>query len=160
VVSPVKLFQIEEPDGSLAAANLPAAAIGVDASGALAEAAFAVGGTAVLLRDRAEFARNLPVPAATAPESAWRALFEGVRLRAERLLARPVTHAVVVLAAPPARAGAMLRAAAAQAGIEILGLPTAARLSSEDGPALAAARMAEDLMPRPGTQTPKTAYFG
>jgi hypothetical protein len=159
VVSPVKLWQIEEPDGSPPAANLPGAAIGIDASGALAEAAFAVGGNAVLLREHAEFARILPVPAATAPAAAWRALFEGVRRRAERLLARPVTHAVVVLATPPAGAGAMLRAAAAQAGIEILGLPAAARLRGEDGPALAAALMAEDLMPRPGTQTPETAYF-
>ena len=86
-MSPLKLFQIEEPDGSPAEANLPGAAIGVDASGALAEAAFAVGGNAILLRDHAEFAPVLPVPAATAPESDWRALFEGVRLRAERLLA-------------------------------------------------------------------------
>ena len=158
-MSPVKLFQIEEPDGSPAEANLPGAAIGVDASGALAEAAFAVGGNAILLRDHAEFAPVLPVPAATAPESDWRALFEGVRLRAERLLARPVTHAVVMLAAPPAGAGAMLRAAAAQAGIEILGLPIAAHLSGEDAPALAAALIAEDLMPRPGTESTDTACF-
>jgi hypothetical protein len=158
-VSPVKLFQIEEPDGSLAEENRPGAAIGIDATGALAEAAFAVGGNALMLRDRAEFARILPVPAAVAAESDWRALFEGMRLRAERLLARPVTHAVVVLAAPPAGAGPMLRAAAAQAGIEILRLSTAAELEGEDGPALAAARIAEELMPRPGTQGPDTGYF-
>jgi hypothetical protein len=159
VASPVKLFQIEEPDGSPAEANLPGAAIGVDLSGAVAEAAFAVGGNAVMLRDGTEFAPILPVPAATAPESAWRALFEGVRLRAERLLARPVTHAVAVLAAPPSGAGAMLRAAAAAAGIEILGLPSSAQVAGEDGPALAAARMAEDLMPRSGIQNPNIAYF-
>jgi hypothetical protein len=155
----VKLFQIEEPDGSPGEADLPGAAIGVDASGLLAEAAFAVGGNAVMLRDHAEFVRILRVPAATAPESDWRALFEGVRRRAERLLARPVTHAVVVLAAPPASGGAMLRTAAAQAGIEILCLSTASRLSGEAGPALTAALMAEDLMPRPGTKSPPAAYF-
>jgi hypothetical protein len=158
VASPVKLIQIEEPDGSPAETNLPGAAIGVDATGALAEAAFAVGGNAVMLRDRSEFARILPVPAATVPEPAWRALFEGVRLQAERLLARPVTHAVVVLAAPPAGAETMLRTAAAAAGIEILRLADAAQLSGGDGPALAAARMAEDLMPRPGTRNLQIAY--
>jgi hypothetical protein len=157
MVSPVKLFQIEEPDGSPVEANQPGAAIGVDASGAVAEAAFAVGGNAAMLRDRSEFARISRVPAATAPESDWRALFEALRLRAERLLARPVTYAVVV--APAAAAGAMLRAAAAQAGIEILGLPTATQLAGEDEPALAAARMAEDLVPRPETRGSETAYF-
>jgi hypothetical protein len=155
----VKLFQIEEPDGCPAEANLPGAAIGVDATAAVAEAAFAVGGNAVMLHDRAEFTAILPVPAATAPEAAWRALFERVRQRAERLLARPVTHAVVVLAAPPVGAAAVLRAAAAAAGIEILRLPTTAELSAEDGPALAAARLAEDLMPRPRIQNPQTEYF-
>ena len=134
----MKLFQIEEPDGSPAATGLPGAAIGIDASGAAAEAAIAVGGNAVVLRDRAEFAGILRVPAASARVADWRALFEGVRLRAERLLARPVTHAVVMLAAPPAGAGAMLRAAAAQAGIEILGLPTAA--SHRPAPAAPRAR--------------------
>jgi hypothetical protein len=155
----VKLFQIEEPEGGPTDANLPGAAIGVDARGDIAEAAFAVGGNAAMLRDRAEFARSLRVPAATAPQADWQALFEALRLRAERLLARPVTHAVAVLAAPPFGAGAMLRAAAAAAGIEILGLPSSAELAGEDGPALAAARMAEDLMPRSGTQNPNIAYF-
>ena len=64
---------------------------------------------------------------------------------------------MVVLAAPAAAAGATLRAAAAQAGIEILGLPTAAQLAGEHEPALAAAQMAEDLMPRPETQRSDTA---
>ena len=154
----VRLFQIEEPDGSPVEANLPGAAIGVDASGTVAEAAFAVGGNAVMLRDREEFARILPVPSAAAAETEWRALFEEVRLRAERLLARPVTHAVVVRAAPPSAAGPMLRAEAA-AGLEILRLASPSELLGEDGPALAAARVAEDLMPRPGMQHPNTAYF-
>jgi hypothetical protein len=155
----MKLFQIEEPDGSPAATGLPGAAIGIDASGAAAEAAIAVGGNAVVLRDRAEFAGILRVPAASARVADWRALFEGLRRRAERLLARPVTHAVVVLAASPAAAGATLRQAAAEAGIEILRMPTAAQLSGGDEPALAAALLAEELMPRPGTRRPDLAYF-
>jgi hypothetical protein len=156
----VKLFQIEEPDGSPVDASLPGAAIGIDASGAEAVAAFAVGGNAAELRDREEFARIVPVPAAPGPASAWQAMFEGLRIRAERLLARPVTHAVVALAAaPPADAAATLRAAAAAAGIETLRLVGAAELSAADTPALAAALLAEDLMPRPGTGSPAPAYF-
>jgi hypothetical protein len=156
----VKLFQIEEPEGGPPDANLPGAAIGVDASGAAAEAAFSVGGNAVLLRDHAEFFRLLPVPPAVEAAAEWRALFEGVRLRAERRLARPVTHAAVVLAAPPSPATAeILRAAAAEAGIEILRLLSAAEPSSGDNPALAAARLAEDLMPRPGTASPAPPYL-
>jgi hypothetical protein len=154
----VKLFQIEEPEGGPTDANLPGAAIGVDARGDIAEAAFAVGGNAAMLRDRAEFARSLRVPAATAPQADWQALFEALRLRAERLLARPVTHAVVVLAAPPAETDMMLRMAAAQAGIEILRLSTAAELSGAGEAALAAACTAEDLMPRPGSQGVAKVY--
>jgi hypothetical protein len=154
----VKLFQIEEPDGAPADANLPAVAIGVDASGAIAEAAFSVGGNAVMLSDREEFALVLRVPETTETVDEWRALFEGVRLRAERMLGRPVTHAAVVLAAPPAGAAETLRAAAAEAGIEILHLASAAELFGRDAPVLAAALLAEDLMPRPGTGNPAPAY--
>jgi hypothetical protein len=155
----VKLFQIEEPDGSPVDMSLPGAAIGVDASSGVAEAAFSVGGNAAMLREREEFARLLPVPATTAPAAAWRALFEGVRLRAERALARPVTHAVVVVGASPADAAETLRAAAAEAGIEILRLLGAAELPGGDTPAVAAALLAEDLRPRSGTESPATAYF-
>jgi hypothetical protein len=155
----VKLFQIEEPDGSPADANLPGAAIGVDASGAVAEAAFSVGGNAVMLNERGEFARILPVPGTAATAAAWRALFEGVRLRAERALARPVTHAVVVLGVSPPGIADTLHAVAAAAGIEILRLLAAGELSGGDAPALAAALLAEDLLPRSGTETPATAYF-
>ena len=61
--------------------------------------AFSVGGNAVILADREGFERDLPVPALDGCAEAGESLFEGARLRAERALARPVTHAVVVLAA-------------------------------------------------------------
>jgi hypothetical protein len=152
----MKLFQIEEPQGGPADASLPGAAIGVDASGDAAEVAFSVGGNAVVLREREEFARKLLVPETTGTVTAWRALFEGVRLRAERALARPVSHAVVVLAAPaPLGAAETLRTAAAEAGIDILRLASAGEMSG----ALAAALLAEDLLLRPGTDSPDTGYF-
>jgi hypothetical protein len=154
----MKLFQIEEPAGGAVDPSLPGAAIGVDLSGAAAEAAFAVGGNPVLLREREEFDRPLPVPEAGAV-AAWHALFEGVRLRAERTLARPVSHAVVVLAAvPPPVAADVLHAGAAAAGIEILRLLGAAEIADGDVPALFAARLAEDLVPRPATEQPAASY--
>src|SRR5262249_62040923 len=70
---------------------------GLAATGAEGEGAFAVGGNAVALDDREGFALDLPVPAAAAAAEDWRSFFEGARLRAERALGRPVTHAVLVL---------------------------------------------------------------
>jgi hypothetical protein len=143
----VKLFQIEEPDGSPSDPEAPGAAIGIDASGKLAQAAFAVGGNAVILADREGFERDLPVPAA---DGDWQALFEGIRLRAERSLGRPVTHAVMMLAEPPAHgfAGRVFQSSAA-AGLDLLRLITASDLAKGEPPAEAAAIMAEDLAPRP-----------
>ena len=80
----MKLFQIEEPDGSPSDPDAPGAAVGIDASGELAEVALAVGGNAAMLADREGFERALPVPAADAPSPEWQALFEGAKLRAER----------------------------------------------------------------------------
>src|SRR5580700_4186498 len=127
----MKLFQIEEPDGSPADPDAPGAAIGIDAGGDLAEVAFAVGGNAVTLAD-------------------WQALFEGARLRAERTLGRPVTHAVLVFAAAldPALAAELLQASEA-AGIVLLRIVTAGDLAPGQAPAEAAAGHAEDMAPRP-----------
>jgi hypothetical protein len=146
----MKLFQIEEPDGSPADTDAPGAAIGIDAGGDLAEVAFAVGGNAVTLLDREGFEQALPVPGPDAPLAAWQVLFEGARLRAERALARPVTHAVLVFAAAldPALAAELIRASEA-AGIELLRLVTGSELAAGEAPAEAAARMAEELAPRP-----------
>ena len=146
----MKLFQIEEPDGLPSDPDAPGAAIGIDASGKSAEVALAVGGNAVTIADREGFERDLPVPALAAPAAEWQALFEGAKLRAERGLARPVTHAAVALAAIPDRAAAlvMLQAAAA-AGLEVLRLVSAADFAGGETPAEAAAAMAEDMAPRP-----------
>jgi len=143
----LKLFQIEEPDGSPSDPEAPGAAIGIDISGAQAVIAVAVGGNAVVLPDRDGFALDLAVPVANAPAAAWKTLFEGARLRAERMLGRPVTHAVVAVDAAPAPAFAeTLREATSAAGIALLRVEMPL---SRDEPALAAAILAEDLAPRP-----------
>jgi len=145
----VKLFQIEEPDGAPADPDAPGAAIGIDASGDRAEIALAVGGNAVTLADREGFERSLPVPAPDAPAAAWQALFEGARLRAERALGRPVTHAVLVVAAAlDAATGAKLFEASAAAGLELLRLVAIGDLDAAEAPAEAAAILAEDMAPR------------
>jgi hypothetical protein len=146
----VKLFQIEEPDGGPTDPNEAGAAIGIDAGGARAEVASSVGGNAVILDDRAGFEQALPVPAIVAQTTEWQGLFEGARLRAERALARPVTHAVVVLAVTPnADAAERLRQAAERAGLEVLRLVGRGELPAGAAPALAAAIRAEELAPRP-----------
>jgi hypothetical protein len=151
----VKLFQIEEPDGSPSDPDLPGAAIGIDAGGAAAVVATAVGGNAVVLDDREGFALNLALPAPSAATEAWQSLFEGARLRAERALARPVTHAVVALpAGGAAEARERLRRAAEAAGLAVLRLVERDALAPGMTPALAAAALAEELMPRPGTRNP------
>ena len=144
----MKLFQIEEPDGSPADPDAPGAAIGIDASGAEAEVAFAIGGNAVMLTDRDGFELSLPVP--SQPHGDWRHLFEGARLRAERSLARPVTHAIVALAAAPEPDfAAGLADAAGAVGLQLLRVVAAAELSPGEPCACAAAVLAEDLAPRP-----------
>ena len=146
----MKLFQIEEPDGGPADPNETGAAIGIDAGGARAEIASSVGGNAVMLDDRAGFEQALPVPAIVAQTTEWQGLFEGARLRAERALARPVTHAVVVLAVTPnADIAERLRQTAERAGLEVLRLVGRGELPAGATPALAAAILAEDLAPRP-----------
>jgi hypothetical protein len=146
----MKLFQIEEPDGSPGDPDAPGAAIGIDAAGDLVEVAFAVGGNAATLVDREGFERALPVPSPDAPIAEWQALFEGAKLRAERALGRPVSHAVLVFAATldPALAAELLGASEA-AGIELLRIVTAADLGDGEAPAEAAAVLAEDMAPRP-----------
>ncbi len=157
----MKLFQLEEPDGSPVDPDAPGVAIGIDIGGAGAEVAVAVGGNAVLLADREGFALDLSVPSPAAPVEAWRLLFEGARLRAERALAQPVTHAVLALAAAPdAALAARLSTASGAAGLALLRLvarneigaaPNQAIGNQAPGPpVLAAAILAEDLAPRPG----------
>jgi hypothetical protein len=146
----VKLFQIEEPDGGPADPRAPGAAIGIDAGGAEVEVAFSVGGNAVVLADREGFERALPVPDATAGGAQWQELFEAARIRAERALARPVSHAVVVVGAlVGADLPNKLREAAEAAGLTVLRLIRKAELPAGASAALIAAILAEDLAPRP-----------
>jgi hypothetical protein len=146
----VKLFQIEEPDGSPVDPDAPGVAIGIDIGGAAAEVAVAVGGNAVVLGDRDGFALDLAVPSPAAPGEEWRDLFEGARLRAERSLAQPVTHAVVTLAAvPDAGFAARLLTAGEAAGLTLLRIVARGDIPASGPPALAAAILAEDMAPRP-----------
>jgi hypothetical protein len=146
----LKLFQIEEPEGGPTDPAAPGAAIGVDAGGTRAEVAFSVGGNALVLEDREGFELVLAVPAREAGIAAWQELFEGARIRAERGLARPVTHAVIALASrPDSGAETQLLAAAESAGLTVLRLLTSPELSAGASPALAAAILAEELAPRP-----------
>ena len=144
----MKLFQIEEPDGGPADPSAPGAAIGIDAGGGEAEVAFSVGGNAVVLGDREDFERALAVPDPTAGEAQWQELFEAARIRAERALARPVSHAVVVLGAL-ADLPNKLREAAEAAGLTVLRLIRKAELPAGASAALTAAILAEDLAPPP-----------
>ncbi len=149
----MKLFQIEEPDGSPVDPNAPGVAIGIDISGLAADVAVAVGGNAVVLADREGFALDLSVPSPTAPAERWQLLFEGARLRAERVLAQPVTHAVVAVAsAPDAAFAAHLSTACEAAGLTLLRLVACDPIGAGEPAAHAAAILAEDLAPRPGAR--------
>jgi hypothetical protein len=148
----VKLFQIEEPDGSPVDPDAPGVAIGIDIGGAAAEVAVAVGGNAMVLADREGFALDLPVPSPAAPAEAWQRLFEGVRLRAERSLAQPVTHAVLALtSAPDAATAARLLTAGEAAGLTLLQFVALDASGTAEPAVLTAAVLAEDLAPRPAT---------
>ena len=146
----MKLFQIEEPDGGPADPSAPGAAIGIDTGGAEAEVAFSVGGNAVVLGDREGFEGILAVPDATAGEAQWQGLFEAARIRAERALSCPVSHAVVVLGAlADADLSDKLREASEAAGLKVLRLIRRTEPSAGASEALTAAILAEDLAPRP-----------
>jgi Hsp70 protein len=141
----MKLFQIEEPDGSpVDAAEGPGAAVGIDiAAGGVGRVAIALGGNGEILPDgdgeRTLRGRDIAD------------LLLGLRSRAEKQLARPVTHAVIAV---DAMEQAELEAAAAQAGLTVLRVieRRAAAALAKDAPveeaaALGAAVAAEDAMP-------------
>jgi Ethanolamine utilization protein EutJ (predicted chaperonin) len=145
----MKLFQIEEPDGS-PPADAPGMAVGIELSAAKGAAvAVAVGGNAELLvgadGERRIAAARLDDKAALAE------LLLRLRERAEKALARPVTHAVVALGAGEASVRDALGAAAEAAGLTLLRLVDAATAAARapgaaaaDAPALGAAIQAED----------------
>jgi hypothetical protein len=102
-----------------------------------------------MLRDREGFERDLSTPPLNDPPGVWQNLFEGARLRAERALARPVTHAVLAVPSnlQPA-AVEHLAAAARAAGLEVLRVVGHDDIPAGEAPALAASVLAEDLAPR------------
>ena len=146
----MKLFRIEEPDGGPTDPSAPGAAIGIDLAGAEVEVAFSVGGNAAVLADREGFEQALQVPNATAAPARWQEVLEAARIRAERALARPVSHAVIVL---PSSADAelpnKLREASEATGLRVLRFSRTSEVPADTTAALAAAILAEDLAPRP-----------
>jgi hypothetical protein len=145
----MKLFQIEEPDGTPLEGDGPGMAVGIELSAETGGAvAVAVGGNAELLPG-ADGTTRLPV-AGLDTEEVTAALLLALRERAEKALARPVTHAVVALASPGA-ARAVVEAAAAKAGLVLLKVAEASELALRapgarpaDAPVLGAAIEAED----------------
>jgi hypothetical protein len=144
----MKLFQIEEPDGLPLEADGPGAAVGIDIeAGGIGRVAIALGGNGEILPD-ADGVHALRVIPAQSPAETVRTLLLGLRSRAEKQLARPVTHAVI---AADAAEQTGLEAAAAGAGLTVLRVVergVAAALASgavsEEAPVLGAAILAED----------------
>lgn len=131
----MKLFQIEEPEGPPLDASGPGTAVGIAVNKEGGAVAIAVGGNAEILPG-ADGARFLA-------EKDLAALLLGLRARAEKQLAQPVTHAVIAL--PPIEAGPLAVAAQA-AGLTVLEALDPGTKSIESA-ALEAAILAEDLAP-------------
>ena len=135
-----KLFQIEEPDGSPLDPTGPGAAVGIGVQkaghGLQGAVAFAVGGNAEILPS-GEGEHCLE-------GGDLAALLLGLRSRAEKQLARPVTHAVVM--APPIEEGPLVLALKT-AALTLLDSVDPGSKSSEAA-ALEAAVLAEDLAPK------------
>lgn len=145
----MKLFQIEEPDGGPTDLDGPGAAVGIDLAPALGGAvAFAVAGNAELLPGR-DGERRLAVPThdGTLGAEVLATVLLGLRERAEKQLARPVSHAVVATALDEA----LVAEAAQRAGLTLLRVLDRAAAATLAGPAaaddaavLGAALQAED----------------
>ena len=131
--SPIKLFQIEEPDGSKDAEDGFGMAVGIELSRARGiSVAASVGGNAQLvIKPDGSGISGMP------GEAEFAQLFRDLRSLTEKAVARPVTHAVVRLDGFEVADGVLLRAAAA-AEIALLGV-------RQDGGAIEAAIEAEDI---------------
>jgi hypothetical protein len=140
----MKLFQIEEPEDAPPAGEGPGAAVGIELSPAGAAVAVALGGNAEILRG-ADGAARLPI----ADLRSLGQVLLALRERAEKALARPVTHAVIAVAAADG-AHAALTSAAQEAGIALLRImdiaaaSMLARGAATDAAVLGAALQAED----------------
>ena len=148
----MKLFQIEEPEGAPLWADGPGAAVGIDLATLSAAVAIALGGNAEILPG-ADGARWLSTDG-----QALDVVLLALRARAEKQLARPVTHAVI--ATPDGRSGAALATAAKAAGLAVLRVITqraaAGADTGTDAAVLGAARIAEDLSPALGITSPRS----
>jgi molecular chaperone DnaK (HSP70) len=120
----MKLFQIEEPEGAPLTADGPGAAVGIALAPEAGAVAVAMGGNAEILPGR-DGERQLRLSGAVAADGrvdlvVAGALLLGLRERAEKQLARPVTHAVI--AAPPLDAASrgLVEEAARTAGLTVL----------------------------------------
>jgi|SRR6516164_7308614 len=141
----MKLFQIEELDGAPVDADAPGVAVGIDiAPGNVGRVAIAVGGNAEILPD-GDGTRTLSL-------ALHRDLLLALRGRAEKQLARPVTHAVIAVDEADAAA---IAAAAVATGIVVLGVipradaaALAGGAAGEEAAVLGAAMRAEDLAPK------------
>lgn len=152
----MKLFQIEEPDGTPLDAEGPGVAVGIEISPSQGAAvAVAVGGNAEILPG-ADGAPRLPAAAVRSGDGQWdeaalAALLLALRERAEKVLARPVTHAVIVadgLDEASRRALTVAAERAALTALAMLDAKTAAASApgarASDAPVLGAAIKAED----------------
>jgi hypothetical protein len=146
----MKLFQIEEPEGGPLSADGPGAAVGIDLAVDSAAVAIALGGNAEILPG-ADGAQRLETTG-----QGLEPILLALRERAEKQLARPVTH--VVIATHDGRAGTALTAAAGAAGLAVLRVVARREVAggdkATDAAALGAARLAEDLAPQTGITTP------
>ena len=136
----MKLFQIEEPEGSPLESDGSGAAVGIDLAGAVAISA---GGNPELLRGRDGIVWSEAGDVTT--------LLGMLKARAEQALARPVTHAVI---AGDGVDTAVIERAAASVGLAVLRLIPRAEaaaivrgVETRAAPALGAAVLAEDLAP-------------
>ncbi len=131
--SPIKLFQIEEPDGAPESEDGFGMAVGIELSKrGGASVAAAIGGNAELI--------VRPEPggiAATPTDAVLGDLLRDLRSLAEKAVARPVTHAVIRIDGLDVTDAAVV-SAAAKAGVALLGI-------KRDGGVLEAAVEAEDL---------------
>ena len=148
----MKLFQIEEPKSAPLSADGPGAAVGIDLALSSAAVAIALGGNAEILPG-ADGERRLSTDG-----QALDSVLLALRARAEKQLARPVTHAVI--ATPDGRGGAALETAAKTAGLAVLRVVTqraaAGADTGADAAALGAARIAEDLSAALGITSPRS----
>ncbi len=130
--SPIKLFQIEEPDGSQAAEDGVGMAVGIEVSREHGvSVAASIGGNAELI------VQPSGTGIAAADEAALADFLRAARAATEKAVARPVTHAILRLDGLDIADGVVLRAAAA-ADLALLGI-------RRDGTVLDAAVAAEDI---------------